>query len=72
VWLSTVGRGPAQRQSLSTPTHHADTGELYDIGAGPTEKHSRWDDPEYADVKADLLARLTGRMVETVDPLGNW
>jgi arylsulfatase A-like enzyme len=56
--------------------HHADTGELYDLEADPTETHNRWDDPEYADVKADMLARLTGRMAETVDPapapLGNW
>ncbi|WP_276256596.1 sulfatase family protein [Halomontanus rarus] len=56
--------------------HHAGTGELYDLEDDPMETHNRWDDPAYAEVKADLLARLTDRMVETVDPapepVGSW
>ena len=30
-------------------------GELFDLVADPEEHHNRWDDPEYADVKAQLM-----------------
>jgi arylsulfatase A-like enzyme len=47
--------------------HRSGMGELYDLAADPDERRNRWDDPEYADVRADLLATLSDRMVETVD-----
>lgn len=49
--------------------HGRRVGELYDLGADPEETHNRWDDPEYAEVKAELLDRMTDRMADTVDPL---
>jgi len=49
--------------------HGTDTGELYDLGEDPPERHNRWHDPAYAEVKTDLLGRLCDRMAWTVDPL---
>jgi hypothetical protein len=34
----------------------------------PDEQHDLWDDDEYAEVKTELLARLSDRMFGTVDP----
>lgn len=49
--------------------HGEDTGELYDLEADPTETNNRWDDPEYADRKTQLLSALTDQMAWTADPL---
>jgi arylsulfatase A-like enzyme len=49
--------------------HGVDWGELYDLEDDPGEHRNRYRDPEYADVKADLLERLADRMAGTVDPL---
>ncbi|MFB6135515.1 MAG: sulfatase [Halobacteriaceae archaeon] len=49
-------------------SHATGEGELYDLDADPTETTNRWDDPEYAEAKTDLLTTLTDRMAETVDP----
>lgn len=49
--------------------HVLDDGELYDLREDPNERHDRWDDPEYADVKTRLLNRLSDRMFETAEPL---
>jgi N-sulfoglucosamine sulfohydrolase len=43
--------------------------ELYDLVFDPSEAANRADDPAYADVLAELRARLEGWMVETDDPL---
>ena len=44
-------------------------GELYDRNADPDEFVNHWDDPDYADVKAELLKQLTDRIIETEDTL---
>ena len=49
--------------------HSVGVGELYDLTVDPGETENRWDDPEYADVKTDLLTQLSDRMAATVDPL---
>jgi len=49
--------------------HRLDAGELYDLEADPNETTNRWNDPEYAGVKTDLLETLADRMAETVDPV---
>jgi choline-sulfatase len=49
--------------------HVLDDGELYDLREDPEERHDRWDDPAYADVKTRLLERLSDRMFETIDPI---
>jgi arylsulfatase A-like enzyme len=49
--------------------HGLDAGELYDLIEDPTETHNRYDDPEYAAVKTEMLERLADRMAGTVDPL---
>jgi arylsulfatase A-like enzyme len=38
-----------------TVYRNAEYGELFDLQEDPGEFHNRWDDPEYATVKADLL-----------------
>jgi arylsulfatase len=39
-------------------------GELFDLDADPEELHNRWDDPGYADAKADLYRQFVERYVE--------
>jgi arylsulfatase len=49
--------------------HGQHDGELYDLTNDPTETVNRWSDPEFRDLKGELLQRLTDRMAWTVDPL---
>ena len=57
-------------------SHGRDEGELYDLATDPDELNNRWDDPDYLEIRADLLAKMTDRMAETADPLpeqqGDW
>jgi len=46
-----------------------DTGELYDLQADPGEHKNLWDDPEYSDLKMDMLKRCFDASVLTQDPL---
>jgi len=49
--------------------HRRDTGELYDLQADAGEVVNRWNEPAYAAVQAEMLARLADRMAGTIDPL---
>ena len=49
--------------------HGEQIGELYDLATDPDETCNQWKNPDYAEVKADLLCRLTDRLAQTVDPL---
>ena len=49
--------------------HSTDQGELYDLREDPNEVENHWNDPDYADVRTDLLEEMTDRMAATVDPL---
>ena len=42
-------------------------GELYDLRNDPDETHNRWDDPGFADVKAELTNRLAHEMIDSMD-----
>jgi len=42
-----------------------DFGELFDLVEDPHEVHNLWDDPAGQSLKADLQARLLGRLIET-------
>jgi arylsulfatase A-like enzyme len=44
-------------------------GELYDLRKDPAERHNRWDDPDYADTRREMVRRLMDRMAFTADPL---
>jgi len=41
-----------------------DYGELWDLEADPGERHNRWDDPAFADVKRELLLRFVQAEME--------
>ena len=49
--------------------HKTNDGELYDLVTDPGEHTNRWDDPEYAAIKCDLLLQLSHRQAFTTDPL---
>ena len=44
-----------------------DWGELYDLAEDPNESHNRWNDPGYANVKADLSLRLNHMLAGLMD-----
>lgn len=58
----------SQRHKLVL-AHGRHTGELYDLEQDPTETVNRWDDPDCAEVRTEMLVRLADRMAWTVDPL---
>jgi len=49
--------------------HGEDFGELYDLGRDPAEFENRWDDPDYADIRFDLMKSCFDARVFTMDPL---
>jgi len=63
---TTMVRSERFKIALDHTTGH---GELYDLLGDPDETYNRWDDPEYAQIKTDMLVRLCNRMAWTVDPL---
>ena len=49
--------------------HGYRTGELYDLETDPGENINLWDDPDFAEVRTEMLQRLCDRMARTADPL---
>lgn len=49
--------------------HKGETCELYDLAQDPNETRNVYNDPEYLEIKLELLERLCDRMAGTVDPL---
>lgn len=49
--------------------HSLGQGELYDLEKDPSETHNQWDNPDYANIKLEMLQLLCDRMAWTVDPL---
>jgi arylsulfatase len=49
--------------------HGRGEGELYDLDADPGEVMNLWDDPEYANVRHDMMLVLADRLAFTMDPL---
>ena len=48
--------------------HSLGLGELYDLNSDPYEFTSRWDDPGYAEIRADLMERSFNATVMAGDP----
>jgi arylsulfatase len=49
--------------------HNLGTGELYDLQKDPGEVQNLWASHGSKDVRQEMMEKLMGRMVETVDPL---
>jgi len=49
--------------------HGEDFGELYDLRRGPDEFENRWEDPEYVDVRFEMMKRCFDARVFAMDPL---
>lgn len=49
--------------------HNPDTGELYDLKKDPGEVDNLWASPGAKNIRHELMERLVGRMIDTVDPL---
>jgi arylsulfatase A-like enzyme len=47
-----------ERRYKLTVYYNQDYGELFDLQADPGELHNRWNDPDYANIKSELLLRL--------------
>lgn len=54
------------RYKLAVYHSHPSLGELFDLHEDPDEFVCRWNDPAYASLKSDLLARHLDRMMGTV------
>ena len=50
----------------------ADRNELYDLCADPHELHNRYDHPELAEVRSDLLTRLHTELRDRGDNFYHW
>jgi arylsulfatase A-like enzyme len=63
-----------QARTLRTPQYRltyflpGDDGELYDLEKDPNEFYNRWDDPEYAPVRNELIQQLLGAVIAAADP----
>jgi len=49
--------------------HNSPAGELYDLEKDPGEVENLWVSPRAKDIRQEMMEKLVGRMVETVDPL---
>ncbi|MBT3375018.1 MAG: sulfatase-like hydrolase/transferase [Lentisphaerae bacterium] len=49
--------------------HGEEFGELYDLARDPNEFDNRWDDPEYRQIRADMLKACFDKAVFTMDPM---
>ncbi len=65
------------QRMVRTRTHQltfnsGDQGELYDLVADPYQLHNVYGQPEYEEVRQDLMARMERYMIELGDPLHGW
>ena len=49
--------------------HNLATGELYDLKKDPGEAQNLWTSPAAKDIRQEMMEKLMGRMIDTVDPL---
>ena len=65
------------QRMVRTRTHQLtfnsfDRGELYDLVDDPYQLHNRYGDPDYDEVRRDLLNRMDRHMAELEDPVYRW
>lgn len=59
----------ADRHHKMVYCHSCDQGELYDLQADPRERHNRYYDPDYIQIRIAMLEAMTCVMAYTADPL---
>jgi arylsulfatase A-like enzyme len=57
------------RQHKIVVYHGDELGELYDLEKDPNEFENRWNDPDYRDIRCDLMKRCFDARAFTMDPL---
>ena len=67
----------ANQRMVRTRTHQftfnsGDPGELYDLQRDPYQLNNVYGQPEYEDVRRDLMRRMDSYMVDLNDPLYSW
>ena len=65
------------KHMVRTRTHQftfnsGDPGELYDLQRDPYQLNNVYGQPEYEDVRRDLMRRMDSYMVDLNDPLYSW
>ena len=71
-WGDTPGGKTTMLRSAThkvTVAHGEQGGELYDLIQDPNETRNQWKNPDYAEIKMELLCQLVDRLADTVDPL---
>ncbi|MFZ7332201.1 sulfatase-like hydrolase/transferase [Avibacterium avium] len=61
-----------RRKDYKLVFNASDVGELYDIRNDPEELHNLFYDPEYQQVKKEMLEEMRAEMLKYKDPLENW
>ncbi len=64
--FSTMIRSGNYKLSLC---HGSSEGELYDLSTDPHETYNLFSDPAYAEIKTEMLIRLSNKLAWTTDPL---
>ena len=67
----------ANQRMVRTRTHQltfnsSDTGELYDLAADPYQLNNVYGQPDYEEVRLDLMRRMENYMKDLKDPLYGW
>jgi choline-sulfatase len=68
-WLNVIQRSIRTRQHKLIFYAHINRYQVFDLEKDPWEMHDLVNDPDYAQVKRDLIARLKQKQRELGDPM---
>lgn len=68
---------PVNQRMIRTKTHQftfnpGDIGELYDLVNDPYQLNNVYENPEYEEIRLDLIARMDSYMYKLKDPVHRW